>query len=353
MFVDPVVNLRPGRELPQPPSFGRVDGALQAVVEGPADAPWWPLPSLPASHQLFFWFWLVIIVAVAMPIAAFALGRRDHRGRSQVLIVAAVLGLGILPQALQRPDSTHLAWGSCVSFALLPCLIAELLDRRSRRGSGAASWQGRTWLPAAAVVGALLLLVAPFYSYRSYLLNARISVGSRPGGFEVTRGDRSFFFGNESLQRSSQAAIDDLAELSSPGQRLIVGPADLSRTIYSDVAFYHLFPELEPGTYFIEMDPGLADQPGSGLAEEVATADWLLLTNFWTGWYEPNASSEFGSTAPNQVVADHFCLVGNYDNALVLLFRRCETGDGIDPATIGVGAQRRADFERELAEREG
>jgi hypothetical protein len=78
----------------------------------------------------------------------------------------------------------------------------------------------------------------------------------------------------------------------------------------------------------------------------------VLLTNFWTGWYEPNASSEFGSDAPNQVVADQFCLVGNYEDALVLLYqcRLRDVGDGVSPAGIGIGADRRADFERELAE---
>ena len=85
--------------------------------------------------------------------------------------------------------------------------------------------------------------------------------------------------------------IVDLDELSEPGDRIVVGPADLSRTIYSDVAVYYLFPELVPATYFIEMDPGLADAAGSGLAEDIESADWLVLTNFWTGWIEPNASA--------------------------------------------------------------
>jgi hypothetical protein len=53
------------------------------------------------------------------------------------------------------------------------------------------------------------------------------------------------------------------------------------------------------------------------------------------------------------VIADRFCLVGNYEDALVLLYRACETGDGISPAGIGIGADRRADLERELAERGG
>jgi hypothetical protein len=99
------------------------------------------------------------------------------------------------------------------------------------------------------------------------------------------------------------------------------------------------------------MEPGITDAPDSGLAEEVAGADWLLLTNFWTGWFEPNASSEFGSAEPNRIVAEQFCLAGNYLDALVLLYQRCAQGDGVDPTTIGIGPDRRADFERERIER--
>lgn len=196
-------------------------------------------------------------------------------------------------------------------------------------------------------------VICPFYTYRSYLLYSRISVGDKAGGFEVHRDDRRFYFGNEALQRASQAAIDELDRSGVPGERLLVGPADLSRTIYSDVVFYFMFPEFVPATYYIEMDPGLADREGSSLADDVASADWVLLTNFWTGWYEPNASTDFGSDAPNQVVADQFCLVGNYEDALVLLYRRCEQGDGTSPAGIGIGARRRADLDAELAERAG
>ena len=71
-----------------------------------------------------------------------------------------------------------------------------------------------------------------------------------------------------------------------------------------------MFPELEPATYFIEMDPGLANEEGSSLAEDVASADWVILTGFWNGWREPNTSMDFGSDAPNQVIADEFCEVG-------------------------------------------
>ena len=345
MVTEPVKELRPGRELPQPPSFSKVDGALQAVVEGPADAPWWKVPHLAANHQLWLWFWVVIATAVGVVGTAVWLRRRHGDTPARLtLLCAGLLGLGLLPQAFQRPDSTHLAWGSCVSFALLPGVLVEVAGVVRPRLAGF-----RRDVLVAAVMAVAMLVVMPFYTYRSYLLYTRIAVGDKVGGYEVSRGDRNFWFGNVPLQVASQAAIDELDRRSSPGERLLVGPADLSRTIYSDVVFYFMFPELEPATYFIEMDPGLADDEGSSLAADVASADWLILTNFWTGWFEPNASSNFGSDAPNQVVADQFCLIGNYENALVLLYERCERGDGISPAGIGIGADRRASLDRELA----
>jgi hypothetical protein len=242
-----------------------------------------------------------------------------------------------------------LAWGSCLSASLIPCVVAELWTRWTVR-SGRPGLGRQRWIVAGVVSALALFVVAPYYTYRYYLLDTRIAVGNKPGGFEVSRGDRNFYFGNQPLQSASQAAIDDLAASAEPGERLLVGPADLSRTIYSDAIFYSLFPELTPATQYIEMDPGLADRPGSSLAADVASADWLLLTNFWTGWYEPNASSKFGSDAPNKVDADQFCLVGNHEDALFLLYHRCPQGDGIDPVGIGVGADRRANFDEQVAE---
>ncbi|MDO8363026.1 MAG: hypothetical protein Q7V88_09020 [Actinomycetota bacterium] len=357
MVTDPIVHLRPGRNLPRPPSWSFLDGALQALNEAPNPAPWWRFPAMQASHQLFVWFFVVLAANIGVPaLAWWWLRRTGATPRLRTLLAGGLFALGLTGQALQRPDSTHLAWGCCVSFALVPAVVAEWQLRRAPERTGrlvAAArlpWQARLLAPTAAV-GALLLVICPYYSLRSYLAAGRVSVGSLPGGFEIQRNDLHFYLGNADLQRSAQAAVDRLDAMSQPGERLLVGPADLSRTVYSDVVFYHLFPELVPATYYIEMDPGLADQPGSSLAADVASADWLILTNYWTGWYEPNTSAEYGSTEPNQVVADDFCLVESYADALVLLYQRCAEGDGVDPATLGIGPERRASMEAEKARR--
>ena len=161
-----------------------------------------------------------------------------------------------------------------------------------------------------------------------------MAIGDLPLPFLGEREGRRFWFGNPEVARSLTTMIPELEARSEPGDRLIVGPADLSRTVYSDVSIYFLFDELTPGTYFIEMDPGLADAEGSGLAEDVEGADFLVLTNFWSGWLEPNTSTRRQSQEHNRAVAENFCLVAQYEDNLLLLFERCEGGGGISGADV-------------------
>lgn len=328
VVLDPVVTLRPGRELPSPPSFGEIDGALQAIAE--ALPPWYPLPAPAANHQLFFWFFAVIIIAIAVPVLAWRLRRRTGSPLDDLLFVAGMFGLGILPQAMQRPDSTHLAWVAMVSWPLLIAVVARLVhERRSATGPSR-----RSALIGAAAVLALMLVVTPFYTFRYYALHTRVAVGDLPLPFLVERGDKKFWYGNPEVANSLIAMMPVLDELSDPGDKLIVGTADLSRTVYSDVSIYFLFPELDPGTYYVEMDPGLADAEGSGLAEDIEQADFVVLTNFWSGWLEPNTSTRRQSQEHNQAVRDNFCLVDKYEDNLLMLFERCEGGGGISGADI-------------------
>ncbi|HUF97362.1 MAG TPA: hypothetical protein VMM60_04475 [Ilumatobacter sp.] len=359
MVAEPVFDLRPGRRLPVPPTWGELDGALQALSENPVESPWWGLPSLGASQQLFFWFFALMITAIGSVVFGVWRWRRD--GATQRIVwytVLALFGLGLIGQAVQRPDSTHLAWGSSVAFSMLAATFVEVrsmirtthtidaLERAPQRVG---------WMVApTAVVLAVLLFACPFFTFRPYLYLSRVSVGNLPSpGLPVRNGDLHFYLLNPEVQLAAQQAVDLVDAQAEPGERLLVGLADMRRTVYSDVIFYYLLPQLEPATQFIEMDPGIADAPGSSLAADVASADWLILTNFWTGWYEPNASTEEGSSAPNQAVADGFCQVGNFSNGLVMVFEQCADPDGVDPATIGVGPERRQSMLDEKTRRGG
>ena len=320
MFLEPVFDLRGGRALPRPPSWDHLDGALQVI--GEKFAPWWGVPHIGAPKQLFVWFFVLPIVAFAVVIVA----RRIDVSRRTALLAPALFGLGLLPQALQRPDSAHFNWVSMVSWPLAVIATAEVLRRRAPTLHPTV----RTWI-AGGALAVTLAIVSPFFTLRTYGDLVARSVTGDLSTLTVERHGRSFYLGDTRPWRATQEVIADLDAWSRPGERLLVGPVDLRQTAYSDAFFYYLFPDLVPATYFIEMDPGLANAEGSRLRDEVASADWLVLTRFWSGWIEPNDSIVFGSDAPNQVVEDSFCLRGSYQADVIRLYQRCDEGDDIGP----------------------
>ena len=330
MLIEPVFDLRAGRALPRPPSWSHLDGALQIIAE--KVAPSWPIPHVSESKQLFLWFFLLPITALFV-LGCGVLARRRlssadgaARSRSLVLIVVGALSVGLLPQAIQRPDSAHLLWVAAVPWPfMIPAVIEWMRIRRP------TSQPTVRRLAAAIVMVVLVLIVTPSYTARTWFDLASDSLRGTKPEFEVRRGDRNFYLGDERPYLASREVIADLDRMSRPGERLFVGPVDLRSTVYSDAFFYHLFPELDPATYFIEMDPGIANAPNSRLADDVRSADWLILTRFWAGWIEPNDSTVFGSDAPNQVVENDFCLRGSYQYDLVRLYQKCATGDGVGP----------------------
>jgi 4-amino-4-deoxy-L-arabinose transferase-like glycosyltransferase len=327
IILDPVIHLRPGRELPSPPSWSYLQGALQVISE--KFAPWWGLPSLSAPKQLFIWFFMLPIVAFFVTIVAWRLRKRSFAPvpqRFTTLFVAGLLGIGLLPQAFQRPDSAHLLWVSLISWPLLLIALYEVIGMRNRRIHPTARI-----VTATSSLVLLILMVCPFYTVRTYTDLVWRSITGKTDVLEISRGDRYFYLGDTRPYLAASEVISDLDQLSKPGERLFVGPVDLRNTSYSDAYFYHLFPDLTPATYFIEMDPGLADTEGSGLDDEVASADWLLLTRFWSEWIEPNESTKFGPDAPNQVVENNFCLRGSYQYDLVRLYQKCSGGDNTGP----------------------
>ena len=72
----------------------------------------------------------------------------------------------------------------------------------------------------------------------------------------------------------------------------------------------------------MEMNPGTANREGSGLADDLRDADWLILTSEWDDWNEPNESRDFGPSEPNNVVRDEFCL--RLERGQYRLYERCD-----------------------------
>ena len=315
MFLEPVFELRDGRALPVPPSWNAIDGFLQRA--GTFRPEGWSLPMPALSHQIHLWFWLVPLSILVNLVAAWRLRRREPgSARAQVLWPAALFGAALLPQAMQRPDTTHLAWVTGITFALMVPSIVTLVEQFRPR---APQWAGL--LTATGVLGLIFVVVIPFYPARTYVDLTMLSLGRDEFGTPITNGDRTFYFGDPTGAAEAQRVVDRLAAEAEPGETLIAGPVDLSRTNYNDSFFYYLFPELQPGTRYIEMDPGIANTEGSGLADELRSNDWLIVSRSSDLWNEPNDSVIPGSQEPNEVVADQYCLVE--DAGSFQLLRRC------------------------------
>lgn len=310
MVLDPVVYLRGGRRLPLPPSWDSFDGFLQRA--GALHEAWWPLPALGSPAQLSVWLVLLVVTIAALLLAGRAWVRADPGSPAALALLAAgALSLGLLPQALQRADSTHLAWVACVPFGFLPAL--------------ASRWIRDHRLAAAAAVAVPLLLV-PAFTFRSYGDYVAQTFGIHRLAFKIEHEGRVFYYGRPDVADAAHALVADVERLTEPGDRMLVGSGDLRFTPYSDAYLYYLLPDRPPATYYIEMDPGVANAEDSGLAEEVAEADLVVLSTVWDAWDEPNDSREAGSDEPNRVLEENFCLAGEYGDGLYLLYLPCEPG---------------------------
>lgn len=255
----------------------------------------------PALVRLFF----AQIVFAAAGIVAGVAAIRAHptEWRNRTLLALALFGAGIMPQAWQRLDEWHLFFVAFFVTAICPLAFLSITSRFHRNRSS-IGWPVGVTVALALVVCAIAPRVAQ--STRGAF---RESLTAEPMRVPfVKRGQRSFpvasFGGIFILNRM----LDDLERLSKPGERLFVGPRDLSRADYCDTYIYHLVPKLRPATYFLEMNPMSANRPGSRLPSDIAGADWLILNR----QHEPGASGVTPAVDPVLVVQNQFRFVKKY-----------------------------------------
>jgi hypothetical protein len=316
MVIDPVFRLRGGRSLPIPPAWGHFDGFLQRA--GALAQISWPFPALARPHQLFLWFFLLLGAIAFVAWQGWRATRADPESiTARTLLVMGVFGIGILPQALQRVDSGHFAWVSCVVFAFVPIAFFELVRRRAPNVP-----TRRLAIGSGALILAVLAFVIPAFTIRTYADYSLQTFGIHRASYKIEHAGRVFYYGKPDRAAAANLVIAAAARISKPGQRLFVGPVDLRKTPYSDAYLYYMLPELVPATYYIEMDPGVANANGSRLPTDLESADVVILSAIWEDWSEPNDSRKVGSDASTKVLARDFCHVGTY-LGLYQLYRKC------------------------------
>jgi hypothetical protein len=316
MVLDPVFHLRGGRSLPIPPPWSHVDGFLQRA--GLLQQLHWPIPSPRASQQLFLWFFLLLGVIAFLLVEGGRAVRADRDSlRARTLLVVALFSLGTLPQALQRVDSAHFAWVSSVPFGMLPVALFDF----ARRAWPAVAPR-RLALGAGAGALALVVFVLPAFTATRYADYSLQTFDVHRHSYKIEHDGRVFYYGKQDRATAANEVIAAAARISRPGQRLFVGPGDLRKTPYSDAYLYYELGDLVPATYYIEMDPGMANTAHSGLDKQLASSDIVILSKIWDNWSEPNDSRKVGSDKPVKVLARDFCHVGTYLD-LYELYRKC------------------------------
>jgi len=261
------------------------------------------------------WLFYLHIGASALNLAAAFVTLRDTKPEcARLLLGIALFGLGLTHYALSRSDSGHVLNVALISVSLLPLSVFVLASALKKKFPA--------WLISTVAIfvalAAIHFLVPTFNRsfYRGFCLTFKLAPARRPDASgEIRPGDRAIFvkhngrsfpLGFISDAVAAEKSLTELERVSSPGQRLFVGPRDLRRTTYCDTYVYHLLPQLQPATYFLQMNPGSNNGPDSRLARDIASADWLLLNRRWDFINEPNKSSQFDSDALNEIVRRNF-----------------------------------------------
>ena len=284
------------------------------------------LPILFAESYLVYLLCVHLLVS-ALNLAAgiVAVRREPAQMRGRLLLAVALLGLGLTHYALQRFDFNHMLFSLFLSLSLLPLSIFVLLPAKTgtvfaRIRPGLALFIAFTAMQVGLSQFCLL-----YYKWLSEGLKhpfaREVSTKHHDSdlGIFIRQHGRSFSFRTEEEAGTTESMLTELDKLSSPGQRLFVGPGDLRRTNFNDTYIYYLMPQLRPATYFLEMNPFSANAANSRLGSDVKSADWLVLNRAWDYWDEANDSRQLGPDGPNVVVREEFDVIGEY--GLCLLYR--------------------------------
>jgi hypothetical protein len=316
MVVDTLFRLRDGRALPMPPPSGALAGWLDRVA--PEPPPSSLLPDFDRVFQLRAFFWLTAASVLALVIAAVvASWWRRGDARTTWLLCAAALSAGTVSQMLQRADATHVRFVACIAVPLAAVgvgVVWSMLDARVPRAAVATE--------AVALAGLFLALAVPYYAVRLVIDSAR-RVPNGSGVVEVGEGRRAFPVAAD-VAPQVDALLGAMAGVD--GGRIFVGPRDLRLANYSDSYLYFVLGErFRPSGYFLEANPGISNADDSDLAEQLRTADVLVLTDAYDAWEEPNTSRRLGPVAPIEVRDREFCLLADVGRYQVLVAReRCQ-----------------------------
>jgi hypothetical protein len=261
------------------------------------------LPLTYTGDFVIFLFTAIFCLVALAATGAYAISKGKRDWDHIFLLIVGLFDLGLLSEAFERTDAVHIAFAT--GFILGSFFLINLPTLHFWGSSL------RVMLP---VVIFFVLLMNHFYGST---LRDDASASSETS-YTVSNEGRSVLVADTYDQSALQAVVHELDTKSSPGERLFVGPSDLRRTNYNDTYLYFLFPKLKPGSFYLEMEPDVANAPNSGLARQISHCQFLILTSLYNDWYEPNTSIVYRSRAANKIISKDFELLGTWGSWSVL-----------------------------------
>ncbi|MDP9183932.1 MAG: hypothetical protein M3P04_14295 [Actinomycetota bacterium] len=255
------------------------------------------MPSGQAAQELLFVLLLAVICLVA----------HAYLLRTRGAVALLLLALATLPQALQRLDLAHLTYSGLLFLPLLPVVLRQIGAHLSYRGQ------------APVVIGTTLVLLGLAGS-SGYPLVEEL-VGRGPTTTVVTHDGRSLRLSSATAGsvREVLAAID---ERSTPGETVFVFDKDLVRPALNDVRLYYLLPRLRQTAKHVEVTLGISNASGSGLVDDLLSADVVVLLDLPPGFrHQLYPYEKDGSQEATQALDRTFCQVAEV--SYYEIYRRC------------------------------
>lgn len=197
----------------------------------------------------------LVLVAAALGVVGCAAGLwvAGRRVPDPALTALGVTGVLLVPNMVQRLDLHHVAWPAAVVVAAAVALVADRLPWL--REGPVRLVPGLSAAALAAVLGIPALLQGS-----PVVVHAGRTIHVAPEQVGPTRG--------------LLATID---EVSGPSDAVFVAAQDLSEPVLPSSWLYHLLPERPRPFQYVEFLPGRTEQAGSGLVEDLHSADVLVL----------------------------------------------------------------------------
>lgn len=218
-----------------------------------------------------------------------------------------LLCLAVVPQALQRIDVYHFGFAAVVVYPLALAAGWDLARRRTDRR--------HPRLVALALAG---FLAVPVLFLLGWVVTASTHVDTRT----IVSGSRTITVRADRAE-ATQALVDDVRDIVPPGSALFVGTDQMGRTSFNSFPIYYLLSEdYQFHSYFLELAAGVAERDGSGLSDDIRSADALILATF-----DPDVGDRLfpfapkGFTEHNRTVHEHFEKVSTH-GPLTLYVRR-------------------------------